>query len=375
MGWRDALLSRHGPGGFAGVTLGHWLGVLRGIGFAVDRRYWGRAAAITWGSVPNTILGGAERVVYGRRVRRARVGPPVFVLGVWRSGTTHLHNLLARDERFAFPNTFQVYNPATFLLTERVGRRLADFVMPPTRPQDNMAIRAGLPQEDEFAVCGLTGLSPMMGWVAPRRAAGYDRYLTFRNATPGERARWKAALFGFVQKLSFRYGGRPLVLKSPAHTGRVRLLLELFPDARFVHIHRNPYEVFQSTVHLLRTAGPWWALQRDGFEDSADRAIRQYRELYDAFFEDRGLIPAGRYCEVGFEAVEADPVGQLRGVYEALGLPDFGAVEPALERYVAGLTGYKKNTHPEIAPDHRDRIAREWRRCFEEWGYATGSVG
>jgi omega-hydroxy-beta-dihydromenaquinone-9 sulfotransferase len=371
VGWRDAFLSRFGPGGFAGITLGRWLGILREIGFAIDRPYWGRAAVVTAGSVPNTLLAWVERVAYARRVRRAEVAPPLFVLGAWRSGTTHLHNLLAQDGRFAFPNTYQVYYPATFLLTERASRGFVEFFMPPTRPQDNMAIGGGLPQEDEFAVCALTGLSPMMEWVAPGRAAHYDRYLTLRDAAPGEVTAWKAALSRFIRKLSFKYGGRPLVLKSPAHTGRIRLLLELFPDARFVHIRRNPYDVFRSMMHLLRTAAPYWALQRPDFGGAAGRAIRWYRAVYDAFFADRGLIPAGRYCEIDFEALEADPVGQLRDVYEALGLPDFKAVEPALARYAASLVGYQKNKLPELTPDERSRVEREWGRCFEEWGYPT----
>jgi hypothetical protein len=62
----------------------------------------------------------------------------------------------------------------------------------------------------------------------------------------------------------------------------------------------------------------------------------------------------------------------VRGIYEALALPDFQQVQPALWRYVESLSGYKKNTLPELPPDLRERIAGEWRRCFEEWGYPVG---
>jgi hypothetical protein len=91
--------------------------------------------------------------------------------------------------------------------------------------------------------------------------------------------------------------------------------------------------------------------------------------MYEVFFEERGLIPAGRSCEVGFEALESDPIGTVRGVYEALGLPDFGVVESDLRAYVASLTSYRKNSFPELAPDLRGRIAVEWQRCFDEWRY------
>lgn len=65
------------------------------------------------------LVGGlAEHLLCGWEIRRATVPAPLFVLGLPRSGTTHLHNLLSRDSRFAFPSTFQTMNPRIFLLTE-----------------------------------------------------------------------------------------------------------------------------------------------------------------------------------------------------------------------------------------------------------------
>jgi hypothetical protein len=233
-----------------------------------------------------------------------------------------------------------------------------------------MALGVREPQEDEFALCSLTGLAWPMAWAFPRQAGHYGRYLTLREASAGEVVEWKSALAGLVRKLSFKYA-KPLVLKSPGHTCRIRLLLELFPDAKFVHIHRNPYDVFRSTQHMVRTVTPWWALQRPDYTGLEGRTLREYREVYDVFFEERGLIPKGNFHDIGFEALEADPVGQVRSIYEALALPDFRQVEPTLRRYLESLSGYKKNTLPELPPDLRGRIAGEWRRCFEEWGYTA----
>ena len=368
MSWREAFLVRFGPGLFAGITLGRWLRVLRENHFSVDRPYWGRAAAITFASVPNTLLAAWEKWFYGRKIRNTRVAPPLFILGIWRSGTTHLHNLLAQDDRFAYPTTYQVSYPHTFLTTERINARLLGLFLPKKRPMDDVAFGFTEPQEDEFALCSLTGRAVPMAWAFPRRAGPFGRYLTLRDASVDEVAEWKSALTWLVRKVSFKQG-KPLILKSPGHTCRIRLLLELFPEARFVHIHRNPYDVFRSTQHWMRTGSPVWRLQRADFRDLAERTLRQYREVYDVFFEERGLIPKGRFHEIGFEALEADPIGQVRGVYEALALPEFRQAEPALRRYVESLSGYKKNTLPELPPELRERIAGEWRRCFEEWGY------
>src|SRR5262249_52342371 len=115
------LLSRFGPGAFGGITFGDWLRVLRENHFAVDVPYWGRAAFITLASLSNSVSRRLEEWRYGEAIRAAAVHPPLFVLGIWRSGTTHLHNLLGKDDRLAFPNSYQVFNPHTFLTTEAAG--------------------------------------------------------------------------------------------------------------------------------------------------------------------------------------------------------------------------------------------------------------
>jgi hypothetical protein len=368
MSWREVLCARFGSGAFAGITFGRWLRVLWDNRFAVDPPYWGRAAVITAGSIPNTFLTAWERLVYGGRARNAQVAPPLFILGIWRSGTTYLHNLLAQDARFAYPTTYEVFYPGTFLTTEKWYAPTLQFFLPKLRPQDNIVMGVGEPQEDEFALCSLTGRSMDMSWALPRRAEYYDLYLTLREVPAAEIAAWKSALYGFVQMLAFKHG-KPLILKSPGHTCRIRLLLELFPEAKFVHIHRNPYDVFRSTQHMVRTVLPWWALQRPDYTDLDGRTLGQYKEVYDAFFEERPLIPANHYYEVAFEELERDPLGLIRRMYEALDLPNFKQVEPALEQYVASLRGYQKNAFPDLPLHLRERIAKEWHRCFEEWGY------
>jgi hypothetical protein len=370
MSWRETIATHLGPGIFIGITAGDWWRQLRQNRFAVEPPYWGRAAVITVGSLPNTALRWCENALYGRRIRQTKIDPPLFILGAWRSGTTHLHNLLAQDDRFAYPNYYQALYPHIFLCTQKTSAKLVGLVMPKKRPQDNMPMGVREPQEDELALCTLTGHSFLLSEAWPRNAATYDRFLTLRSASSKELAEWKSALTWFVRKLTFHYG-RPLVLKSPAHTSRIKLLLELFPEAKFVHIHRHPYAVLQSARHTVLKVTPWWTLQRNDFSDLDDKIIRQYQELYDAFFEQRGLIPEGHLHELSFDELERDPIGQLRQVYEALDLPPFDHVEPALRRYLNRIAGYKKNTFSELPPAFQASAATACRRCFEEWGYSN----
>jgi omega-hydroxy-beta-dihydromenaquinone-9 sulfotransferase len=168
--------------------------------------------------------------------------------------------------------------------------------------------------------------------------------------------------------LTWKYN-RTLLFKSPPHTGRIRLLLEAFPDAKFVHIHRDPYRVFQSTQRLHRSLAPYSCLQTPDEKHLNDRIIRNYKEMYDVFFEERQLIPDGRYHEICFEQLELAPFEEIRRTYDALQLPAFSSVEEPLREYIASLDGYKKNSFARLPDDLRQRLGREWRTCFDAWGY------
>jgi hypothetical protein len=367
MAWRKRLALWTGPGLLGGITFGNWLALLRDNRFAVDPAYWWRAAIITMWSVANSFGRWREEAQYRAHLENVQLEPPLFILGIWRSGTTHLHNLLALDPRFATPNWYEVSFPYTFLRSEGRMSQLQNFFVPRARFQDNVQFGFDRPGEDENALCIITRCSVLDSWIFPRRAEYYDRYLTMRGVPPAQLTEWKAAFVWFVKKLTWKYR-KPLVLKSPPHTARIRLLLELFPNARFVHIHRNPYSVFQSAAHTNRTVRKYVTLQHVN-ADVEQETIRQYVEVYEAFFEDRGLIPGNHFHELRFEDLERDPVGQLRSVYEALALPSFGEIEPVVRRYVSSLAGYKKNHYDEIPTETKSRIAHHWRRTFDEWNY------
>lgn len=369
MGWREKMLTTCGPGLLGGVTLGHWLRLLRQQRWSVDGRGLPRALTITLLGLKNSVLSLSEQRRFGPLIKEVEVPPPIFVLGHWRQGTTHLHQLLAQDRRFAFPNNFQVSFPHVFLSTEARDSKRIEFFLPRHRPMDNVQWTLASPQEDEFALCILTFKSPCMGWIFPRQRERFQKYLTFRDVSADEIAQWQAAFLHFLKKLTWKYR-KPLLLKSPPHTARIRLLLELFPGAKFVHIQRNPYDVFLSTRKTLQSMLVWQTLQRRPDPEEVDAwVLRQYRELYDAFFEEKALVPRGCFHELRFEDLERDPVGEVARLYQALGLPGFEEVESGLRRYVHSLTGYNKNVFPEPPPRLKARIAREWERTFAGWGY------
>jgi hypothetical protein len=369
MGWREDFSRITGPGLILGITLGDLAQLLWQNDFRIPPRYWPKVAFASLISLLSTPLRRVEEAVHGRHVAQQPVRQPLFILGHWRSGTTHLHNLFSIDTRFAHANFSQITIPHTFLMAERILSLGSALFLPPDRMGlDKVAMHPHVPWEEEFALCLMTFFSPYMGWAFPRRAENYDRYLTFRGVPADEVERWQRAFVKLLKKLSWKHQ-RPLVLKSPPNTCRIRLILELFPDARFVHIHRDPYVVYQSTCRLHATCIEYYSLQRPDMSAIHSRVVRQYAQMFEVYFEEKSLIPADRFCEISYADLESDPVGQVRRIYEKLALPDFSVVEPAVRQYVASLAGYKKNAHGELPDEVRDEIARTWRRSFEELKY------
>jgi hypothetical protein len=356
------------PSLLLGATWSTWWAFLRDNAFRIGPMYWPRAFSTSWITLINSVIHRWERRAFESKLVDVTIEPPIFILGFYRSGTTYLHNLLSVDPRLAYPNTFQVTFPNTFLTTEPLASALINRTMFKKRPMDNMYMDVHTPQEDEFALCTMTTLSPCTGWILPRHHDRYERYLTFRDVPTDDVDRWKAAFTLFLKKLTWKYR-RPLVLKSPPHTARIGMLLEMFPKARFVHIHRNPYTVFQSYKHTQRRVSSFMLLQAFDEERLDEHIFRQYSTVYSAFFEQEPRIPRAQFFEIAFEDLVKAPVAVLRGLYEHLGLVQFCQVEPLLVSYVDSQKGYQRNRFPPLCDALRERIAREWQRCFARWGY------
>ncbi len=373
MSERGAFSKRFGPGILPGILLGDWLRLLASNRFGVSPACWLRACSVGYCSFVNSAFGVIERFRYGARLSNVEVEPPVFILGHWRQGTTHLHNLLATDDRFSCPTLYQVCYPHTFLTTEStwVSKAIAKH-LPETRPMDNVALGVEAPFEDEYAICASGRYSPYLSFAFPRRRTHYDRYLTLHDVSNGELEAWKRQLDGFLKKVTFKSGGK-LILKSPTHTCRVKTLLEMFPGAKFIHIHRNPFDVFLSTRHQVHVALDWYQLQVSDREWVDDWIIDRFRRMYESFFNERALIPEGNFCEVEFEQLEREPITEIQRIYTTLGFPDFGAVADKLSAYADSLTGYQKNTFPSLSTALRERIKHEWGCAFSDWDYVMDS--
>ena len=354
-----------------GMTLGMWLKVLAENKFSIDAPFLVRGVSTTVQCAMNSLWALGEATVFGKRIARLRPKAPLVILGHWRGGTTHLHNLLSHDRQFAAPTNYQVSFPETFLLTERLITRLFGPAVLESRPMDNMSIELNDPGEDEFALCKMTGMSQCLGWVFDRSLDRYEKYLTFEGVREEDIARWRQALQRFVKKVVLRAPEQTPVLKSPPHTGRIRYVLEAFPDAKFVHIHRHPCDVFRSMVHTWSALAPLVQMQRFDASRVERLVVERYKTMYRAFFEQRPLIPDGRFHEISYEDLVEHPEIEIRRMYEALNLPGFDKFRDELLEYIEGVRSYRPNVYDELPDETRDWLAREWGPMFEAWNYTA----
>ena len=327
-------------------------------------------ASITALSVLNSWHDLWESVLLGGKISRQKIDhPPIFILGHWRSGTTLLHNLMTLDPQFTYPNLYQVMYPGNFLLTEHVTTRLTGWVLPKTRPMDNIPTGWNLPQEDEMGLLVMTLISPYLMLAHQGAPDKTCRFFDLKDLTPSERRRWQDAFLTFVKKLTVR-ANKPVVLKSPSHTFRIPILLEMFPDAKFVYIYRDPYAVYSSGMHLRKTLFRENGLGKPNFQGMEEEVLQVYSNCIETYEKTKHLIPAKHLYEMKFEDLEADPLGQMRRVYDSLGLDGWKATEPAIQKELPSLNTYRKNSFNMDEKTMRLVYSR-WKSSFDTYGYPS----
>lgn len=341
--------------------------------FRVDLNRLHRAVALIFFTPFNDLLALTQAAFHGRAIRKTQLaGPPVFVLGHWRSGTTLMHELMHLDDRFASPNTYQCFAPWHFLLTEPLMRRFGNFLLPDKRPMDNMKAGWSLPQEDEFALMVLGAPTPYY-WIAyPQHAVPNMDSLGSHSFQPHELKRWKLDIDWFFRALTY-HTGKPLIIKSPPHTGRLGILAEMYPDAKFIHMVRDPRKLYPSTMKLWRALS-----ETQGFQQGASQAtihrfvIDALHRMYDSFELDRQKIPSNRIIDIHYEKLVADPKETVAKIYEQLELGSCETVQKKISERAQDDKEYRVNEH--TTNDELEKIIQtEWADYARRYGYLDGS--
>ncbi len=253
-------------------------------------------------------------------LREQPIEKPIFIVGMPRSGSTFLHELLAEDPGLRAPRVWEVMFPvpapgsspraaahrirkAEFCLWwfRRLAPR-ADAVYP---------MRALTPHEC-VAMHSYTLLSEE--FISTCRVPAYEAFLHSTDLTPVYA--WQKQ---FLQHLQTHSPGRRWVLKSPDHVYGLEQLFAIFPDAHIIHTHRNPFEVLKSSADLTRVLRGLYARPGD-FEEIRAREARVLAEGTERSmdFRDRHPNLADRFIDVKYTDLVANPMAEVRRIYERL---------------------------------------------------------
>ncbi len=352
-----------------GILKKDWWRLLKDNHFNLHPSAAIQALIISIYSINNSKDKKREDEQFGADIEATQIStPPLFILGHWRSGTTFLQNLMTQDPNFVSPNIFECRNPHTFLVRQKIFEfRLKKFETV-KRNTDNVQIGLDSPGEEEFAVGVMSLMTPMLGWVFPKKRDFYENFLTFKEVSPEELTEWKDHYLYFLKKVTYKHQ-KPLLLKSPVNTARLKILIDLFPEARFVHIHRHPYDVFRSTLKMYRTAVAKSSFQGPQKRNLEDDIIDHYKRMHEAYFKDREAIPANRLLEIGFSQLESQPMETVHQIYQYLKLPGFNEAEPRFNAYLEAQKNYQKNKHAPLNENLKKRLQREWALSFDYWNY------
>lgn len=353
-----------------GMRTGHWWSLLAKHGFRISPSRLHYLLGVSIFTPWNDVLGLLQHAIHGKKIASTSpLGPQIFVLGHWRSGTTYLHELLQLDDRFASPTTYQCFAPWHFLMSEWFIARYMTFLLPSQRPMDNMKAGWDLPQEDEFALMNLGAPTSYTRIAFPKDPVDHPHALDSDQFTDEELASWKANLKWFVSALTY-HTNKPLILKSPPHTGRVGLLAEMFPEARFIHIVRDPRKLYPSTVRLWQALDFVQSLQVDKDPARIEKMVLESLPvMYKAFEAQRSKVAENRLVEVRYEDLVKSPNETLRSIYEKLDLGDYSTIQPKVEQRVSSEKNYQTNRFS-LDAETEQKVLSAWGDYAKRYGYA-----
>lgn len=338
---------------------------------SLDPKRIGRLAAILAGSAVSLPLNAWQSLRHHREITNQNIGPdPVFIIGHWRSGTTHIHNLLSQDPQFDCLRMFQALAPDCSVSTQSWLPKLMQRFVPSKRPMDNMEWPMSAPQEEEIPLAKLTPYSWYLQFLFPQQALEtFVRNVLLDGAPQNAYHEVQSKLMQLVKVAAMHAQGKQLLLKNPVNTARIPMLRQLFPNARFIFVHRNPYEVFPSTVNLHRKILGITSLQTYTEESIEANVLEIYPKLLERYLQDTKDVPTNRLVEVGYQDLVDNPHGCLANVYRQLELSGYDNAKPEMQSYLDEQADYKKNSFSNLSERVVELLNQRWGIAFEQWGY------
>lgn len=314
-------------------------------------------------------------LTYNRKISKHIITKdPIFILGFYRSGTSFMHEFLTQDHRLGYHTNFQMILPEIMLCSERILSPFFDFICRVFNLQDPVhRIRMSFryPGEDDATMT--TALNPrgaQWGYFFPKMMMEqFRKYVLFENIPVTELEDWKTDYLFLLKKISLANRGKQLILKSPPNTARVKLLLSMFPNAKFIFVHRNPYEVYASNKRFWKVTDRIYALGENKSVDKYAIILETYAQIMHRYLKEKDAVPEGQLIEISYAELIQKPVKTMRKIYETLRLEDFGFIEGKMKSYLDGQKSYVRLEH-QLPGAEKEMVSREWGTFIRHWNYS-----
>ena len=335
----------------------------------MDPRSCVRMLFLLQSSIWSSLFAAIENLRFKKQLSVIACRPdPVFIVGHWRTGSTFLLKLMSLDEQFTCPTLFQVAEPDSLLVSYPYYKPIMKILVKKTRPMDNVKAGMDEPQEDEYAIFRLTGNSPLERLVFPDEDGYFLRKWSETEVSTGEEKVLKETLRRYYTKLTFRKNGK-ILSKNPFHSFRIKILLEAFPNAKFIQIHRNPICVIPSTLNM------WNILQRENTlngrinKHTVGEISRMVRYTTERISADAEIVPEGSFAEIRFEDLEYETVNCLRALYTKLGLEFSDRFEARVKDFIDSNHNFVKNNFSMTESD-RHVVLDELKEYMGKYSYS-----
>lgn len=353
----------------AGTTLPNLTRVLKGN--RVAPRYYLKLGITFIMLVVSSAFHWLDRVFMGRKVRNYTFKEsPVFIIGHWRSGTTFLHNLMAQDPASGTVSTYQAVFPNN-LKSAWIFKTFMRIFMPRERPGDDMRISVNLPQEEEYAMSNLTHRSFYHFFYFPSNYGEYYQdYVRFSTQSEDQKDAWKLDYRKMIVQALIRSKGNRALLKNPVNTGRIGMLLDLFPDAEFIFMVRNPIIVYLSTKKFFTGLFPTVNLEKFTPQEISEMILDLYEQILKDYISDKEIIKKGKIQEIRYEEFELDPIETVQQIYTGFQLGDFEKVMPKFKDYL-DAQGKNCPKNYKISVQELDFVVGRLQFAMDYWDYTV----
>ncbi len=352
----------------AGIRFPRLFRLLRRNRISYRPKYLLRLLFLLQSSLWASIFSFFEDLQYRVRLRSRPVPDDIiFIIGHWRTGSTFLHKLMSMDPLCTCPTLFQVALPDSFLSSYNYFRPVMNASISRHRPMDNVRLGMNEPQEDEYAFYRITGYSPLEKMIFP------DCRKYFLNGEEsfipldGGREEWESQVKHFFTKIRF-HSEKTIVSKNPFNSMRIRELSRMFPQARFIHIYRDPFHVIPSTIHMWDIVQRQNCLNRNYCKPALDEVVEVFDRIMKRIRKDLGNLPREKVVEIRYEDLDRDPAATIHKIYSHFGLPYTPAFEARLQHCIAELKGYKKNSFT-VSDGEKAYIRDALQQHMEHYGY------